>query len=458
MKDLPMKQSVNIYTSDIVCDDFLGLSAVYHGFSHMPEQIGRGMSDYDRECEYRYVKDSNIKIARTMFLPCYNCSDIYGPYDMTNRRMQAFVKWCHDMKEIDVEIAFQSGWHYSRNTYYGREKPDSKNDPTAFANWVCTTLDYLYNSCGIDNIKYMFLFTEPTSYSSGDTPDGYTMWSYYVKICKTLNDMLSERNLRDKLKFVGPNNTSGGIHLAEAVRDLDDVIDIYTGHDYNHVHFGTWNGINWRMRDITKPTGKPFWLDEYGIQLEIFRKTPEYGTVLAAIIATSISQGHQTSMIWILLDQLYTRWINDDENDFNTYNGDSFHNGIHRWGLVSWAHDTVENAGSPYPAWYAFKLISNAFAGRKNHGTSRSFRTDHSLYVICAAIEDDSGYSIIAVNYSAEIQPVDIVFDKPINGKLFRRTYDDTLSTPIKIEINNGIVSDILPAGGFAVYTTREKL
>ena len=454
MKDLPLKQSVNIFTNETVCDDFLGLSAVYHGFAYMPEQIGRGMNDADRQREFEYVRESNIKIARTMFLPSYNCGDIYGPYDMNNRRMQAFVKWCRDMKAMGVEIAFQSGWHYSRNTYFGHDAPDSENDPEAFATWVCTSLDYLYNVCGIDNIKYMFLFTEPTGYSSGITPDGYTIWTYYVKICQTLNAKLIECGLRDKLKLVGPNNSSAGAHLAEAARDLNDVIDVYTGHDYNHVHFSAWDGMNRRMRDVIKSTGKPFWLDEYGMQLEIFRPTPEYGTYLAAIIATSIAQGHQTSMIWILLDQLYTRWTYDDENDFDAYNADSFHNGIHRWGLISWPHDTVENAGEPYPAWYAFKLISNAFAGRQNHGKAVSFRCSNSLYVICAAIKDDSGYSILAVNYSAEIQPVDIVLDTAENITLHRHT----LTYKSKIGMTNGTISDILPAGGFAVYTTRETL
>lgn len=465
MKDLPLKQSVNIFTADIVCDDFLGLSAVYHGFVYMPEQINRGMSDYDRMCEFEYVKSSNIKIARTMFLPSYNCADIYGPYDMQNRRMQAFVKWCRDMQALGIEIAFQAGWHYSRHTYHGHDAPDSENDPNAFASWVCATLDYLYNECRIDNIKYLFLFTEPTGYSSGITPDGYTIWSYYVKICKTLNDKLISENLRDKLKLVGPNNSHGGVHLAEAVRDLDDVIDIYTGHDYNFVHFNSWNGLNWKMRDIVKSTGKPFWLDEYGMQLEIFRQTPEYGTYLASIIATSIAQGHQTSMIWILLDQLYTSWQYDGEADFNNYNTDSFHNGIHRWGLVTWPHDTVENAGSPYPAWYAFKLISNAFAGRCNHGKARAFRCENSMYVVTAAIEDDSGYTIIAVNYSSEIQPVDIVMDKSETSVLYRRTFEikalteqNTSATPLKINLTNGIINDILPAGGFAIYTTRENL
>ena len=464
MKDLPLKQSVNIYTADVVCDDFLGLSAVYHGFAYMPEQIARGMSDYDRKREFEYVKESNIKIARTMFLPSYNCGDIYGPYDMNNFRTQAFVKWCRDMKDLGIEIAFQSGWHYSRNTYFGREKPDSENDPKAFAEWVCATLEYLYD-CGLDNIKYMFLFTEPTGYSSGITPDGYTIWTYYVKICETLNEMLIQRGLRDKIKLVGPNNPFGGAHLAEAVADLNDVIDVYTGHDYNHVHFSAWEGMNWRMRDAVKSTGKPLWLDEYGMQLEIFRQTPEYGTYLATIIATSIAQGHQTSMIWILLDQLYTRWTYDNEVENDAYNNDSFHNGIHRWGLVTWPHDTVENAGSPYPAWYAYKLISNAFAGRRNHGTAKAFRCQNSLYVICAAIEDESGYSIIAVNYSAEIQPLDIVLDKAENTTLFRRTFElkaltdyNTSSAPLKIELTDGKINDILPAGGFAVYTTREEL
>jgi hypothetical protein len=460
----PTPQILKVHDRDIVCDDFLGLSAVYHGFARFPEIIAAGFTDSDRELEYGFVQSSNIKIARTMFLPAYNCADIYGPYDMQNPRMQAFTDWCADMKRIGVDIAIQSAWHYSRDTYFGHDKPDPEKDPPAFADWVCQSLDYLIRERQLDNIKYMFLFTEPTGYSSGITPDGYDIWTYYVKICNILNDKLKAYGLRDKIKLVGPNNSGGGTHLAEALRDLDGVIDIYTGHDYNHVSFGSWVHMARRMKSVVGP--KPFWMDEYGMQLEIFRQTPEYGTYLASIIAASIQAGHQTSLIWILTDQLYAGWRYDYENiDFTDANNtDSFHQGVHRWGLTRWRRDTDVSANTviPYPAWYAFKLISNAFAGRENHGKAQSFACDNSLWCLTAAVADATGYTVLAVNYSAEQQPVEIVFDN-IVSKIFRqRTYDvrnyDAEPEVTLVQAVDGTLRVTLPAGGFAVFTERETL
>lgn len=320
-------QKVNVDFKQPLCKNFLGLNAVYHAFSYMPSAVARGMSDVDRANELKSVKEARLRIARPMFIPAYNCERIEGPYNMQSPEMEGIVQWCRDLKNIGVEVALQAGWHYSRNTYYGRNELDSEKDPEIFAKWAAESFSYLMDKFGLDNIKYCILFTEPTAYSSGITPEGYTIWTYYVKVCRAIDAKFKEYGLRERLKFVGPNNCSSGVHLTEAVRDLNDMIDIYSGHDYNHVHQQTWANVAKNMAEQVASTGKPFWMDEYGMQLEIFRSTPEYGNYIAQILTASVAAGHQTSFIWTLFDQ--------DHGNKGYYNTDSFHDGVHRWGVHS---------------------------------------------------------------------------------------------------------------------------
>lgn len=450
-------QTVRVDFDQVLCDDFLGLNAVYHGFSWMPENLARGVSDADRAAEFAAVREARLRVGRTMFIPAYNCERIEGPYNMLQPEMQAIRKWCEAMRDNGVDVALQAGWHYSRNTYHGHDAPDAERDPERFAEWAVQSFSYLMNDCGLTNIKYLFLFTEPTSYASGETPEGYTIWSYYVKVCKAIDRRFREAGLRDRLKFVGPNNTSGGTHLAEAVRDLNDVIDIYSSHDYNFVHQQAWADMAKRMADVVAPTGKPFWMDEYGVQLEIFRATPEYGSFLAQIITASMAAGHQTTLIWTLLDQLHTG---------GHYNRDSFHDGVHRWGVYTWPRDTIEGAGAPYPAWYAYVLLSKAMGGRLDGGKVRSCATENALTLYTAAVKQDEEYTVLVVNSDAEAEKVEIRLSQPLDRPVYRHVFApcsatpgyETLSAPTRVACDGGRIVDTLPKSGFAVYSTREAL
>lgn len=470
--DCYQMQNITVDFDKVLCPDFLGLNAIYHGFAWMPENLLRGMTDADREREFDTVMEARLRIARTMFYPGDNCEKIEGPYDMHCPRMEAIRKWCQAMKDRGVTVALQTGWHYSRNTYFGHDAPNSEVDPQRFAKWAAESFSYLMNDCGLDNIRYAFLFTEPTSYASGDTPEGYTLWTYYVKICKAIDQSFREYGLRERLKFVGPNNTSGGTHLAEAVRDLNDVVDIYSSHDYNFAHQGQWANMAQNMADIVAPTGKPFWMDEYGMQLEVFRRTPEYGNYIGQVITASMAAGHQTTMIWTLVDQLHCssepmglpEGAVDDGS--HSYNRDSFHNGIHRWGLVSSPLDTVENAGSPYPSWYAYLLISKALGGRLDGGKVASVYTESAMTLYAAAVKQDEEYTVMVVNSNAEETKFTLDLGKIFDRPIYRHVFDPysaapcygTQAAPIKVPCEGKVLTDILPMSAVAIYTTREVL
>jgi len=85
---------------------------------------------------------------------------------------------------------------------------------------------------------------------------------------------------------------------------------------------------------------------------ENVRFQPDYGNYIAQCVAAFTNSGAQTSLIWLLFDQQYV----DPCEKAN--NSDSFHNGVHRWGLAKWPHDNLSEPQNPYPAWYAFSMMS----------------------------------------------------------------------------------------------------
>lgn len=182
---------------------------------------------------------------------------------MKCQRMEALRKWCQDMKDIGVSIALQAGWSFPADLYYGHTMPDPEKDPENIAKWAAESFKYLIKDCGLDNIKYVILFTEPTGKGMCEQEGlrHLNRWDYYAHTCHVIDRTFREYGLRDLVKFVGPNNSSGGLHLEEAVRDLDDIIDIYSGHDYNYNRQYHWENMARRMSQIVESTGKPFWMD-----------------------------------------------------------------------------------------------------------------------------------------------------------------------------------------------------
>ncbi len=437
-------QTVSVDFDHILCEDYRGMSAVYHAYAYSPEYEMRGYTDADREKEFALVKEARLRIVRTYFYPHYNCADIAGPYDMHCPRMESVRKWCEKMRELGVEVAMQAGWHFPMNTYFGHEGPDAERDPEVYAEWVAATMGYLLDDCGLTNVRYLMLFTEPTSYCSGLLPEGWRTWDYYVRVCRAIDRALRAHGLRGRLQLVGPNNTFGGVHndnryrigdgemggtnLVEAVRDLNDVIDIYSSHDYNFLHQNMWEGMCCHMAEIVAPTGKPFWLDEYGMQPEILRTTALYGNFIAQIMTASMAAGHQTTMIWSLFDQLFPSntpmEIPADATDdgSHNYNRDSFHNGVHRCGVRSFARDDFTGAGAPYESWYAFKLLAQALGGRIGGGKLRLCKVEHALTLYGGAMRQDDDYTVLVVNTNATPARLDLRLGRE-TGPLYRHVF-----------------------------------
>ena len=468
-------QLLFVHNNETLMDNFLGVNGVYHGFAFMPEQLRKGMSASDREREFSRIKNMGLNIARTWYRPDWACgSNLYNDFNWNSQKMLAFYKWLDEMKKLNVDIALQAGWWFTNDTYFhsGNLKdndsivPNPEKDPARFAKWITESLQQLINVKNYTNIKYLVLFTEPLNYKSGIVPVGYTQNDYYEKVCKIINEELKKAGLRDKIKIVGPNSgsTRNAQWIGWAKHNLNDVIDIYSWHAYNATRwdreYGGWKEIVESGKNKISETGKPFWIDEYGcgIPNELIRTEPDYGNYIAQCIAAFIKAGAQTSMIWLLMDQQYVDPLeNSDGND-------SFHNGVHRWGLSKWPHDNLPNAKSPYPAFYAFSMISKYLGGRNETKVFKTTNSD-SLYIV-ATQPNGKELSIMVVNASHSAKKFEIKFTESINFNLRKHLYDpeqiiideDKFNIDYDKEFKNvqSNILDELPSRGVAVYSTMK--
>jgi hypothetical protein len=202
------------------------------------------------------------------------------------------------------------------------------------------------------------------------------------------------------------------------------------------------------MAATVASTGKPFWLDELGKQDEQYRLTPDYGNYQAQIVAASINAGLQTSLQWLLFDQLYVAPIEKGDGK------DGFHLGVHRWGACKWPHDFIDDPTSCYPQWGAVRLLSKYLSGRKD---TRTLLTEGSgALKVAATMPHGRGLSVLVVNTSDAPQEFSLeIAGRKVRQTLHRQLYDPRHALePEPPAAFRTPVRDTIPARGVAIYTT----
>jgi hypothetical protein len=350
---------------------------------------------------------------------------------------------------------------------------DPQRDPARFAEWVSASVRHLIEKRGFTHIKYLVLFTEPNHSSWGPSsepadakpPEGHTMWQYYAKVVRAVHERMVADGTRKLVKFTGPNDTDNPpdfknqCHLRTAVRDLNDVIDIYAAHTYlaPDKGYADWMRFNAMMAEEVKATGKPLWLDEYNVASnweEGLRQKPEHGNRLAQIVAASLNSGQQTSLLWALFDQQYVPPRAD------TPLGNSFFHGVLRWGLAPWPRDIIHDPLTPYPCYYAWAMMCRYLGGSQ----AQTLATQSTDQVFLSAVrQKDGSLSLLAVNGSPQSTTISIRSTTPLDTSLRRYLYDPaTVKTtpeallPQSDKILTNIrdrIDDVLPPLGVAVYT-----
>lgn len=435
----------------VVCPEFLGVNAVYHGFAYMPFQRERGMTDADAAREFGLISSIGLRLARTWYRPDWACGlDLHNAFDWQTVEMRAFYRWLEEMRARGVSVALQAGWWCARDTCLGREQPEPARDLPRFAEWVSESLHQLIEVRGFSNITHLVLFTEPVNYASGLLPDGVSQTSYYGAAIRAIHERLVADNRRHLVRTVGPNSgsTTEAFWVDTAAAEYGDCIDVLSWHSYNGHAFETnppleyagW--LNLVRQGMAKPgvASKSCWFDEYGANRpdETVRFTADYGNYLAQAVAALINGGCQTSLLWILLDQKYPG---------ECTNTDSFYRGVQRWGLLPWPHDDLPDQRTPRPAWYAFGLMSRVLGGGAGHNALWTSGED-DLHI--AAVGQPAGqYAFLVVNASRAARRFDVGLNRPLRAPLARFTYDPATICPTPEAMLPGRDGEVRPAAGW---------
>ena len=115
---------------------------------------------------------------------------------------------------------------------YGKAQP-GPTDLTNWAAWVSESVHQIVEIRGFTNVRYLTIFTEPTNVAVGVLPPGTDLWTYYAACVRTLHQRLVQDGRRNEVLLMAPSNTNHAQDLDRAVSQLNDVLDIYSGHNYN---------------------------------------------------------------------------------------------------------------------------------------------------------------------------------------------------------------------------------
>lgn len=453
-----LESYARVLPGEIAAPHFSGCGAQYNGFSFMPQSEEAGLTGDVLTREFDRVERMRLPIARTWFRPDFNTD-----------RMRRFNQWLEKTRELHVQVAVNAGQWFTRDVwYFAHEKfndPAFTSDPAnfalccaKFALWISKALEYWIEVKHYDHIRYLFLFAEPLTARTGALPAKMTQEQAYELCCRKVHEQLQTLGIRDKVRLVGPNSLYVGGNaepLKFAVDRLNDVFDIYSAHtyarcagEYADLGYAQWLEQTRAMKKLTARTGKPFWIDEYGLsgrmeQAEQARSSPRYGNFLAQANAAFLNARADASLLFELFDQK-TFW--------SITNEDSYHNGVHRWGLAYMPGDDVPEPDNVRPAWYAFALLS-----RYMTGDTQILETQTGDGICAAAVRGAEGLSLLLVNRTGE--PVNVAVDAgtfPLRRSLYdpaavHPTPDARMPEPDETTSDSRFTT-LLPPYGVAVY------
>lgn len=475
----------------------------YRGFGSIVHQMYEYMPYKNKQNEYteeqaqeqfNRMQTIGIDLIRSDWNTYMTYDASTQDFDFENTAyIKAFYKAGLELKKRNIDIGITTGWSHHAlvddSSSIGSKELYVEGDWNAtLNNWLTWMEKSILNfrSHGLTNLNTLILFTEPGKVDWNDTnaknrgdgkDDAYRidMWNKWIECAKALDASLKEMGLRDKYILVGPNQATysdgyrgnaGDFMKYVAERGGDEYLDVYSSHNYVKPNDATQDTCydfmqitykDYLLDQLRNEVGstKPFWIDEWNVgevgYAQLHRESPWRGTQLGVCATAIMEFGIENSMLWTLYSQ---QWPN------NTQSSGEFTNGIQMCGLALGLNFTTV----PTTQYYAFALLSK-FLSTTDIVYTVEYDNAYGLYYAYAT-NKNGDITIIAVNaYSGGAQGFELEFEKSLGGKtLYRHLYDPTTckadgTTQILPadraykSVENKLV-DLLPTGGFAIYTS----
>nr|MBF0221250.1 hypothetical protein [Desulfobulbaceae bacterium] len=158
------QENLSVDFETVIQENFLGINAVYHGFTYMPESLEQGMNEELRAIEMQRVEQSGLHIARTFYRPDWAMGEeVWTSPDWQSVKMKALYAWLADMQKRNVDVALNMGWWFARDVIWNRDQhlPTYPDDMLRYVEWVSESLHQIIELRKFTNVKYVFMFTEP---------------------------------------------------------------------------------------------------------------------------------------------------------------------------------------------------------------------------------------------------------------------------------------------------------
>ena len=487
-------EELTVNNTKIINSNFRGISAIHQLYNYMPDAFDRTYSDKQIKTELETLKTMELKMIRSFYGSSLSWDGAKGMHDFESEWMQAFYKNCKDMEKIGVEIGITMLWNLGG--FLDTEKISTQGvslrgngfvvpgdlEATAKAfELFCEDSVLAFKSHGINNIKYIFCFTECNNTYSDDTVaetilerrQYEKLYPLFDRAIKAVDKGLKNSGLRKQYKIVGPCDNwradDGSEEYSRLVKytaeNLADEVDIIGSHngyarssDYtNDAYYDIPIEKLTDPLERAKSVGKEYWIDEYNVAINQYSATevrashsnPWKGVALGAMINSVMNMGVNNLFLWTFYDQ---QWPN------NTSGGGTseFDNGVQICGYLP----TLLESRTPRPAWYSCSLLTRYV------GSGKVYECESGFGVYISAIKRDDGeYTVVVTNYNYLESPIQIKFEKSMGGKNFyRHLYWASSIEPVPgcemIEadaVAKGVTEgfyDIIPGGSVAVYTT----
>ncbi len=505
--------------SEYYSTDAINMSwTVYHLTALMHNTTGRNYTRKQAYDEFDRLKDAGIKNVRTMFRSIWatgednatlranykmfeNYNYEFSGWDFETDEMQAFLEAALAIQERGITAGLQCGWylpwfykeapnewyqecpylHGNGDDYYGESEGYDFTGMTdeeirltkaglRLGEFYSQALAY-FRSRGCTNLKYMFVFTEPTN----NTTLGFGgYWDAYIRIIEAMHDKMVEKGERSTVKFIGPNQaciypTQEDLTMLKYVlvniRD-QSIIDIYSTHitpmglidntglhdsDFCWTYCDLWFESLQRIMSDYCYTGAPLISDEWGVSSRNYELEDQCWIATSSAVGLIASQKHKYKGIsyWQIFDQLWWQ---------STSNSVEFTDGVHRTGTTN----AIVESYSPYGSYYGISLMTKYLRGCTNVINS-NFRYNDELYYT-ANESDDGIMTIVVTNTGKSSNYIKLSFTEDINKTLNRHLFDPASTHPTddaqlaltdrSFNVTDELV-DVIPSGGIAVYTTR---
>lgn len=326
---------------DVISRGWLGFGAQGDLFFWSESNVSKGITDEDRALVRSRILAMRPQVVRLL-------GDLNwweperGKITPDSEGMKSLCETLAIYKAAGTDVMITE-WGYGLPAWCqasGRAPhPDQR---LAFARSWAGLIKHLRDERGFTNVRYIAIYNEPNC--------GGISFEDYADVYRALDRALREAGLRKEVLILGPDETGAFSWFERAVRELDDVIDIYDAHNYTSntgVEFADW--VRPRV-EILPPLSQPdaygnkrkgLMVCEFGMNRGMSTyATPEndkyyYGIFLADAAATAAALGVRGMMMWCLSDTWY---------------------GSRKmlWGLWRYKDEGWE----PRPGFYAWSLIT----------------------------------------------------------------------------------------------------